>query len=93
MQRIGCVTIRRMPNSICVAELALRLHETDKTDLRLDLEAGTIVDDDRPPVGYVLTEHAIEFDSLAERNRHTAEFAYEGLQEQLAGNPDRKSVV
>lgn len=76
-----------MPTSISVAELAQRLHATDQPVLRLDFEAGTVVTDDRPAQGYALAGDAIVFESLAERNRHVAEFVYEELRERLTDAP------
>lgn len=77
-----------MPKPVHVAELATRLHETDKLNLRYELEPGTVVTDDQPPDGYVLTNDTIEFSSLSERNRHVAAFAYEVIREALAVTPD-----
>lgn len=76
-----------MPTFISVAELALRLHATDQPVLRLELEAGTVVTDDRPAEGYALAGDAIVFESLAERNRHVAEFVYAELRERLTDAP------
>lgn len=76
-----------MPTSISVAELALRLHAMDQPVLRLDFEAGTVVTDDRPAQGYALTGNVIVFESLAERNRHVAEFVYEELRERVTDAP------
>ena len=77
-----------MPESVRAAELALRLHQTDKPYLRFELEPGTVVIDDQPPVGYVLTKNAIKLASLAERNRHVAGFTYKGFGENMTGAPD-----
>ena len=77
-----------MPKSSHVAELALRLHQTDTRDLLLELEPGTVVTDDRTPTGYSWTDRAIEFQSLAERNRHVAEHTFKQLRERLALKPD-----
>ena len=76
-----------MPTSISVAELALRLHATDQPVLRLALEAGTVVTDERPARGYALADDAIVFESLEERNRHVAELVYAELRERLTDAP------
>lgn len=77
-----------MQKSLHAAELALRLHQTDTFDLRLEFEHGTVVTDDQTPTGYVWTDRAIEFQSLAERNRHVAEYTYKQLRERLTLEPD-----
>ena len=81
-------TMLHMANSVSVAELALRLHRSDKPDLRLELEPGTIATDDRPPAGYLWANDAIEFESLAARNRHVAEAAFSQLRERLNLEPN-----
>lgn len=77
-----------MHKSLHVADLALRLHRTDTSDLRFALEPGTVVADDRTPTGYVWSDTAIEFQTLAERNRHVAEHTFKQLREHLVLEPD-----
>lgn len=72
---------------ITVAELALRLHETEKTDLRLELDAELLVVGAQPGEGYELTADSIEFASLGERNRFVAAQAFEDMASQLVDTP------
>ncbi|MBN9206010.1 hypothetical protein [Methylibium petroleiphilum] len=76
-----------MPSPVSVAQLAMRLHATEQPVLRLDLEAEIDATDERPARGYVLESKAIVFESLAERNRHVAEFVYADLAERLVDTP------
>lgn len=77
-----------MTHSLPVGDIALRLHQSGNDSLRLELEHGTLVVGDKPAVGYALIDGAIEFESVAERNRHVAESTFKDLRERLAGEPD-----
>lgn len=76
-----------MTTSITVAELALRLHETEKADLRLQLDPGMQVVNEQLVEGYELHADSIEFASLDQRNRRVAALAYARISSQLADTP------
>lgn len=62
-----------------IAELALRLHEKNGTELRIDLPAGSTAAMDGLPGDWKLVNGAIEFNSLTARNDIVAKAAFEDL--------------
>lgn len=66
-----------MDTTAPVAELALRLHRTERPDLRIDLPPGYEVALPAAESGYSLTGTALEFDSLQKRNEYVAAAAFE----------------
>lgn len=75
-----------MPTSITVAEIALRLHETEQPSLRFELEPEMVVTETREQ-GYEATADSVEFVSLQERNKRVADMAYAELGPQLVETP------
>ena len=78
-----------MTEPITPSALALRLHQTGTLALRLDLAPNTTVAATTVSAAFALTGDAIEFCSLAERNRIVAEAAFAELHEQFVGEPDQ----
>lgn len=62
-----------------IARLARQLHQTGKRELRIDLPADSLLHTAELPQGCELTEDALEFSSLQERNKIVAEAAFEEL--------------
>lgn len=60
-----------------VAELALQLHNEGQLNLRLELPSGKVPAENDLPIGCMLLDHAIEFESLEVRNSIVAAAAYD----------------
>lgn len=76
-----------MNTTTAIGELALRLHQTGEPRLRLDLNSFEAPLDPQGDEEYTLSEGAIEFTSLAARNRFVASLVFTQLDAECSDFP------